>query len=111
MAKLKDTRGRRSRPLTKSRQMRRKAGDIWQGILGIGQISANDDFTALVEIRCWPADRGQYFRHFQVEFAVESFYRRPTVRRGGNSAETPRGDGRRGRPGTTYLCIRRIAEE
>jgi acyl transferase domain-containing protein/acyl carrier protein len=62
-------------------EIEKTIAEIWQGILGIGQVGANDDFTALggnsllaVQVVANTSDA------FQLELAVESFYQRPTVR-------------------------------
>lgn len=62
-------------------EIEKTIAEIWQGILGIGQVGVNDDFTALggnsllaVQVVAHTSDA------FQLELAVESFYQRPTVR-------------------------------
>ena len=62
-------------------EIEKAVAEIWQGILGIDKVGVNDDFTALggnsllaVQTVANTSDA------FQVEFAVEYFYRRPTVR-------------------------------
>jgi acyl transferase domain-containing protein len=62
-------------------EVERAIADIWQGILGIAQIGANDDFTELggnsllaVQAVATTADT------YQLDLTVEAFLRNPTVR-------------------------------